>query len=432
MADSLNEQYVVDESAELAVGENVGWPSKLLSAFPALKSRNYLLYFVGQLFSLIGTWLQIVAEGWLIYQLSHSAFYVGLDAAMATLPTLFLSLYGGVIVDRFPKRKIIIFTQTASMVLAFILGLLTVFHVVTVEEVIILAFLLGVVNAIDSPARQAYVVELIDDKKYLSSAIALNSGMFNAARVIGPTVAGLLIAGFGTGIAFLLNGVSYIAVIVALLYITTSDVVAQTTTHPIEAIKEGLRYAFASPTIKILLVLSMLVSVFGWSYGTLMPVLATSVYHIDASGLGYLYACSGVGALLGAFLISAYSHKMNHWTIIIFGNVLFAFSLLVFTFMANVYGAAIFLFIAGLGLISQFSMMNTTIQHTIDDHMRGRVMAIYTIAFIGFAPLGNFEVGLVAEKLGAELTIRLNAFVLVIVAVVLLILRKKLEALKKT
>ncbi|TRZ47977.1 MFS transporter, partial [bacterium] len=425
---SLNEKYIVDESAEISMGENIGWTQKILSAFPALKSRNYFLYFIGQLLSLIGTWLQIVAEGWLVFQLSHSAFYVGLDAAIATIPTLFLSLYGGVIVDRFPKRKILIFTQTASMILAFILGLLAVFKIIQVWQIIFLAFLLGVVNAIDSPARQAYVVELVDDKKYLSSAIALNSGMFNAARVIGPTVAGLLIAGFGAGIAFLLNGISYIAVIIALFYINTTDKIIYSNIHPIEAIREGLKYAFSSSTIKILLILSAVLSIFGWSYGTLMPVMANNVYHINASGLGYLYACAGAGALLGAFLISAFSHKFNHWSIIIFGNLFFAISLLIFTFITNVYIAAFFLFFIGLGIVSQFSMINTIIQNSIDDHMRGRVMAIYTISFIGLAPIGNFEIGLVAEKLGTELAIRANAFILVAFGILLLFYRKKLKS----
>lgn len=425
---SLNERYIVNESAEISLGENTGWTKKIFSAFPALKSKNYSLYFIGQLISLVGTWLQVVAEGWLVFQLSHSAFYVGLDAAMATIPTLFLSLFGGVIVDRYPKRKILIFTQAASMILAFTLGLLTIFKVIQVWEIIFLAFLLGVVNAIDSPARQSYVVELIDDKKHLSSAIALNSGMFNAARVIGPTVAGLLIAGFGTGIAFLINGASYIAVIIALFFITTSDNVLHTNTHPIEAIKEGLKYAFSDSTIKMVLVLSAIVSIFGWSYGTLMPVMASTTYHINASGLGYLYACAGVGALLGAFLISAFSHKFNYWSIIIFGNILFSISLFFFSFMTNTYAAAFFLFLIGLGLVSQFSMMNTVIQHLVTDQMRGRVMAIYTICFIGFAPLGNFEIGFAAEKIGSQPAIRLSAVILIIFGIFLYGYRKKLQS----
>lgn len=425
---SLDEEYVADQSLEISLGENIGWTQKILSAFPALKSRNYLLYFIGQLISLIGTWLQIVAEGWLVFQLSHSAFYVGLDAAAASIPILFLSLFGGVIVDRFSKRKILIFTQTASMILAFILGLLTIFKIIQVWEIIFLAFLLGVVNAIDSPARQSYVIELVDDKKNLSSAIALNSGVFNAARIIGPTVSGLLIAGFGTGIAFLLNGFSYIAVIIALLYINTLDKVIHSNIQPFEAIKEGVRYAFANSTIKILLILAAVVSIFGWSYSTLMPVIASDIYHINALGLGYLYASAGAGALLGAFFISAFSNKINHWSIIIFGNLFFVFSLLIFTFITNVYLAALFLFFIGFGLVSQFSTINSIIQHAIDDNMRGRVMAIYTISFIGLTPIGNFEIGYFAEKFGSEFAIRANALVLAAFGLFLFYHRKKLKS----
>jgi MFS family permease len=355
----------------------------------------------------------------LVFQLSHSAFYVGLDAAVSTMPTLFLSLFGGVIVDRFPKRKILLFTQSASMILAFILGFLAVFKIIQVWQIIVLAFLLGVVNAVDSPARQAYVVELVDDRKHLTSAIALNSGMFNAARVIGPTIAGLLIAGLGAGTAFILNGISYIAVIISLTYITTNDKVVPTNIHPLTAIKEGLKYTFFQPTIRLLLMTAAIVSIFGWSYATLMPVFAHDVFKLNASGLGYLYAVAGTGALVGAFFISAYSHKFNSWLIIIAGNLLFSISLLIFTFISNVYLAGFFLFLIGMGLVSQFSMINTTIQHLVDDKMRGRVMSIYTIAFIGLAPIGNFEIGLAAEKLGTEMAIRISALIVVVFGLIM-------------
>lgn len=420
------EDYLINESAEIAVGESVGWSDRILSAFPALKSRNYFLYFLGQLVSLVGTWLQIVAEGWLVFELTHSAFYVGLDAAAATIPTLFLSLFGGVIVDKFPKKKILIFTQAASMVLAFILGLMTVSNVINVWYVITLAFLLGIVNAIDSPARQSYVVELVDDKKYLASAIALNSGMFNTARVIGPTVAGLLIAAFGSGIAFILNGLSYIAVIIALMQINTTDRVTHSNLHPIEAIKQGLQYAFSHTTIRLLLVIASVVSIFGWSYGTLMPVIATDIFHLNASGLGYLYAVAGTGALLGAIFISSFSHRFNSLSIIIGGNILFSFCLFLFTFTANIYLGSFLLFLIGFGLVAQFSTNNTVLQHVVDDSMRGRVMAIYTISFIGLAPIGNFEIGWVAEKFGTELAIRSSALIVLVFGIYLFSVRRKI------
>lgn len=422
-----NEEYLVSESAEIAVGEKTGWTDRIMSAFPALKSRNYFLYFFGQLFSLVGTWLQIVAEGWLVFELTHSAYFVGLDAAAATIPTLFLSLFGGVIVDKFPKKKILLFTQAASMVLAFILGVLTVLKIVNVWQVIFLAFLLGIVNAIDSPARQAYVVELVDDKKFLSSAIALNSGMFNTARVIGPTIAGLLIAAFGAGPAFILNAVSYIAVIIALKNIRTRDIVPHSDTHPLVAIRQGLDYAFSHSTIRLLIILSSMIAIFGWSYGTLMPVIATDIFHLGASGLGYLYAVAGLGALSGAIFISSQGQRYNSLNIIIGGNLLFSLCLLFFTFTNSLYFATPLLFLVGFGLVSMFSTMNTVLQHAVSDHMRGRVMAIYSIAFIGLGPFGNLEIGWLAEKIGIDPAIRSSAIIVFAVGLYLFFNRNKIR-----
>ena len=422
-----SDQFIVDESPEICVGEDVSWGNKILKAFPALRSRNYQLYFAGQLISLVGTWLQVVAEGWLVYILTNSAFFVGLDAAMAMLPTLLFSLFGGVIVDRYPKKKILLFTQSGSMILALILGLLTVLKIINVWEVITLSFILGIVNAVDSPARQAYVVELVEDKNILSSAIALNSGMFNAARVIGPTIAGILIAVTGTGMAFILNGISYIAVIIALIFINTPTVIEKHIIDPIKAIKEGVVYTISHPTIRLLLILSGVVSIFGWSYSTLMPVIATQIFHLGATGLGYLYAAGGFGALLGTFLISAFSHKVKPAIYIVGGNFLFIISLLLFTFTSHTLVAAILLFFAGLGLVSQFSMTNSTIQHTVENNMRGRVMSLYTLVFIGFGPFGNLEIGFMAQHFGTDFAIRLNVIIVLIFAVYLWLNRKRIH-----
>ncbi len=423
-----SDQFIVDESPEICVGEEINWGNKIMAAFPALKSRNYQLYFAGQLISLTGTWLQIVAEGWLVFTLTNSAFFVGLDAAMATLPTLLFSLFGGVIVDRYPKKKILFFTQSSAMVLALILGMLTVLKIVNVWEVITLSFLLGMVNAVDSPARQAYVVELVEDKSTLSSAIALNSGMFNAARVIGPTIAGILIAITGTGMAFILNGISYIAVIIALVFINTAETIMQHDLNPLQAIKEGVVYTLNHPTIRLLLILSGIVSIFGWSYSTLMPVIATQIFHFGATGLGYLYAAGGFGALLGTFLISAFSHKIRPSIYIVGGNFLFIIGLLLFTFTSHPILAAITLFFTGLGLVSQFSMTNSTIQHSVEDKMRGRVMSLYTLVFIGFGPFGNLEIGYMAEHFGTEFAIRLNVIVVLVFAIYLWFNRKKIHS----
>ncbi len=420
------EQYIIDESPEISIGENTGWIQRITSIFPAFKNRNFRLYFAGQFTSLIGTWLQIVAQSWLVLQLTNSAFLMGLVAAIGSLPTLLFSLFGGVIVDRFPKKKIVIFTQIAAMILAFTLGILTILKIINVVEIAILAFLLGTVSAIDMPARQVFTVEMVG-KKDLASAIAINSGTFNAARVVGPAVAGLLIAVFGTGGAFILNGVSYIAVIIALFFIKTQPLPANKNLHPIKAVKEGVKYAFFHPLIKTLLLFAGVVSVFGWSYSTLMPIVAQNTFHLNATGLGYMYSATGLGAVAAMILISAFSQKRNPFLFILGGNMIFAISMILFTFVNYLPLALILLFLTGFGLLSQFSMINTTIQHSVSDEMRGRVMSLYTLMFVGLSPIGNFEIGLVAERTNPEFAIRLGVIIALFYSLYLFTKRKELK-----
>ncbi|MCL5071362.1 MAG: MFS transporter [Actinobacteria bacterium] len=404
------EQYIYDESPELSVGEQKEWTKKIFKVFPALANRNYQFYFTGQLVSLIGTWLQIVAQGWLVLKLTNSAFLIGLVAAVAMLPTLLFSLFGGVIVDRFPKKKILIFTQISSMILAFSLGFLTVINIITLWEIIVLAFLLGVVNAIDAPARQAFVVEMVG-KEDLPSAISLNSGIFNGARVIGPSLAGFLIAVFGVGGAFILNGISYVAVISALLIMKVTSIVHETHPNPFHAIKEGISYSVAHPIVRTLLIFAGVTSIFGWSYTTILPYITEHTFHMEATGLGYLYAASGIGSLVATVVISMFSKKINALVFILGGNTIFALGVILFSFTSNVLFALLFLFLAGFGLILQFSMMNTTIQTLIEDRYRGRVMSIYTIMFLGLAPLGNLEIGFLSEHFGTGFAIRFGAVI---------------------
>lgn len=386
---------------------------KFLKTFPALKHKNYRLFFIGQFVSLIGTWLQMVAQGWLVFTLTNSAFWVGMVAAAASFPVLAFSLFGGVIVDRFDKRKIIIFTQIVSMILAFILGGLTVAGVINIFEITVLAFLLGVVTVLDNPARQAFVIEMVG-KEDLASAIALNSGIFNGARIIGPGIAGLLIALFGVGETFLINGVSYVAVIIALLFIGTRTILPETHPHPLKAIKEGLRYSFSHPTIRTLLFFAAVSSIFGWSYATIMPVIAQTIFHQGATGLGYLYSATGVGAVLGTVFVSAFSKKISPRFFILGGSVLFAVSLILFSLTTSLKFALPLLFFSGLGLVSHFAMINSTIQHLVSDHVRGRVMSIYMLMFLGMQPLGSFQVGFMAEHFGSSWAIRFGAFVILI------------------
>jgi MFS family permease len=421
------EKYILNERPEVSVGEDQTWVKRLGGTFPALKNRNYKLYFFGQLVSLIGTWLQIVAQGWLVLQLTNSAFLIGLVAALATLPTLLFTLFGGVVVDRFPKKHILLFTQSAAMVLAFVLGILTSIGHIQIWEIGLISFLLGTVNALDAPARQAFVPEMVT-KDQLASAIALNSGAFNTARVIGPSMAGILIALVGTGGAFIINGVSYIAVIIALLAMHIELYVPDKKIHPIKAIRQGLTYSFSHPIIRTLIIFAGVTSIFGWSYTTVIPLIAKNEFHLGAAGLGYLFAASGSGALVAAVFISAFSKKVSGMVFILGGNSIFALSLILFSFTTNFYMALLLLFLSGFGLISQASMMNSTIQGMVRSEFRGRVMSIYILMFIGFVPLGNMEIGYLSEKFGTSIAIRIGAIIVFIFGLIIFIYRNKIRA----
>ena len=423
MANQADEEFYVYQDLKR---QKSSWRKKLSATFPALQSRNYKLYFSGQLISLIGTWLQIVAQGWLVLKLTNSAFLIGLIAALSTLPSLVFTLFGGVIVDRFPKRKILLITQSCAMVLALILGVLTLLKIITVWQIGLLAFLLGLVSAVDAPARQAFVPEIVT-KDQLPSAIALNSGAFNSARVIGPGIAGILIAITGSGGAFIINGISYIAVIIALLNMRLKTSIKYKRQHAVTAIREGLHYSFTHPVIRTLIILTGISSIFGWSYTTLMPLIAQNKFHLGAAGLGYLYVATGLGALLATVFISVYAKRISPVIFIIGGNMLFAISLLLFSNITGFHFALVLLFIAGFGLICQFSTINTTIQSLVKDEFRGRVMSIYVLMFLGLSPFGNFEVGWLSEKWGTDFAISLGAVIVFTSGLTVYLARNKIR-----
>jgi MFS family permease len=421
------EKHIINESPEISVGENRDWARRILKVYPALRNRNYQYYFSGQLVSLVGTWLQTVAQGWLVYKLTNSAYLIGVTAALSTLPTLFFSLFGGVLVDRFSKRKILIFTQVSSMTLAFVLGTLTVFNVVTIWQIMVLAFLLGVVQAIDAPARLSFTVEMVG-KEDMSSALSLNAGLFNGARVIGPGIAGFLIAIIGVGGSFLVNGISYIGVIAALLKMRVEEAAHKTHANPIRAVREGIVYSYKHPVVSILLLLAGVTSTFGWSHTTMLPYIAEDTFNLGAWGLGYLYAASGLGAFLATFIVSGYSKKIKGINFIFAGNVIFVIGALLFSFTSNLILALVYLFFAGLGLLVMFSMMNIVIQTIIEDEYRGRVMSIYTIMFLGLSALGNFQIGFFSEHFGTGFAIRLGAIITFVFGVIVFANRYKIRA----
>ncbi len=398
----------------------------LTKAFPAFSSRNYRLYFSGQLNSLIGTWLQIVALGWLVLKMTNSAFLIGLITALGSLPSLLFTLFGGVLVDRFPKKKILFITQGFAVIFALTLGMLTVFNAINIWVIAVIAFLMGTVAAIDIPARQAFVAELVN-KDQIPSAIALNSATFNAARVIGPGIAGLLIAWIGTGGAFLINGISYISVIMALRLIKIENKITEKKSGTLTAIKEGLVYSFSHPVIRMLIIFTAVSSVFGWSYSTVMPMIAANEFHLEAEGLGYMYAAGGLGALAATLLIGIFSKKVSSVFFILGGNTLFSLSIIIFSYTSNLTLALVLLFFAGFGLLSQFAMMNTTIQRLVKSEFRGRVLSIYIFMFMGLTPFGNFEVGLLSEKMGTGFAIRAGAFIVFLFGVLVYFYRGRMR-----
>lgn len=418
------EQYIISESQEISVGEIPGWLGKFYKAFPALKNRNYQLYFTGQLISLIGSWLQIITQGWLVFELTRSAFWVGFVATASSLPVLIFSLFGGVLVDRFDKKKIIYVTQGAFMILAFILGIMTMLKIINVYEIALIAFLFGVLNAIDIPSRQAFVTEMVGREK-MASAIALNSGAFNGARIIGPTIASILIAFFGVGIAFIVNGISYIAAFAALKLIKIEGKVHYNHLHPLAAIHEGIVYSYKKIEIRTLLISVGVVSVFGWAFMAILPVIAQGVYHGGIAGLGYLYTSFGVGAVLSTILLSTFSNKINPKYFIIGGNIILCLALTVFSLAGNFGVAVIAIFVIGFSLIVQNAAMNSTIQYSVEDHFRGRVMSIYILMFLGLSTIGNFEIGVLAEHFGVRSAILANTGLLFILSFIFLYRNKR-------
>ena len=408
--ESSEENFIVNSNPEIQSEQNFVWVTKIFNAFPALQSSNYKMYFSGQLVSMIGTWMQIVAQSWLVLQLTQSPFLIGLVMALSTLPTLLFTLFGGVVVDRFPKKSILFFTQICAMILAFTLGILTVFGWINIWEICTIAFLLGTVNAIDAPARQAFVFDLVK-KEQLSSAIALNSGVFNAARVVGPTIAGILIAIIGTGGAFLLNAFSYVAVIIALRKIKIKHSEPAPKRNAIHAIKEGIHYSFTHPIIRTLFLVIGIVSIFGWSYTTVLPIMAVNEFHVGAAGLGYLYAASGVGSLVATVMVAMFSKKISPVFFIIGGTIIFSISIFLFSFSKDIHTASVLLFFSGFGLICFASQSNTTIQTLVKSEFRGRVMSIYVLMFIGLTPLGNFQIGLISEHMGTDFALRAGSVV---------------------
>ncbi|HEY4694752.1 MAG TPA: MFS transporter [Candidatus Nanoarchaeia archaeon] len=389
-------------------------PGRVASVFPALTHRNYQFYFAGQITSLMGFWLQLVGQGFLVFQLTHSAFWVGTVAALGGLPTLFLTSWAGVLIDKVDTRKLLSWILIVQALLALILGLTVLLGVATVELIIILAVLTGIAGAIDLPTRQTFVVELVG-KKDLASAISVNVGIFNSARFVGPALAGILIATVGVGWTFIFNALSFLPIIFFLTKIKPLKFEElEANLHPFTMLKQGIKFVFTHERLLWLTLLASATGLFNWPHQTLMPVVAEKIYGAGASGLGSLLSAAGAGSLLGALFTSTQRSRKERSGLIIAGALISSLSLMLFGFNHNFFLAHLLLFFAGLGLIIQVANINTTVQTLAPDQMRGRVMGVYLTMFVGLMPIGNALAGILAERTSSLFTISLGGFILFI------------------
>src|SRR6478672_9680553 len=389
------------------------WPE----ALRALRHRNYQLFFIGQLISLIGTWMDQVAESWLVYRLTGSALLLGTVAFASQIPVFLLAPLGGTIADHYNRRNILVITQSCQMAIALALAGLTLTHVITVWQIMALATLGGIVNAFDIPARQAFVVDMVS-RQDLVNAIALNSSMFNGARVIGPAAAGIVVAAIGEGWCFFANGISFIAVIVCLLIMTIDRPRTSLSGSPLQNVIEGFKFVGGTEPVRALMLLLGLVSFTAMPYAVLMPLFADKILHGGAQALGLLMGCSGVGALGGALTLAMRKtlKGLSVWVAVSCAG--FGLVLLVFSFSRALWLSAVLLVPAGFCMMIQMASSNTLIQSMVPDRLRGRVMSVYAMTFMGMAPLGALLAGSLAHKLGAPMTVGIGGVVAIMGAAV--------------
>lgn len=382
---------------------------RLPKSFSALHHRNYRLFLSGQLISLAGTWMQTIAQGWLVYQISGSELALGIVGFASAIPALVISPMAGVVADRVSRRALLVATQTGAMLLALILAALTFMDIVQVWHVVLLAAGLGVVNSFDGPARQAFVVEMVgrDD---LPNAIALNSMTFNSGRIIGPAIGGAVLVVMGPAWCFLLNGLSFVAVITGLLMMRLPPrPAAITSLSPLKQMKSALDYLGHEPDLRALLLMSLAFSIFGISYSTILPAFIDKVLGQGAAAFGTVNAMSGVGAVTGAFIVAVWGGKGQRgrwltWAILGFPIVLTLFAINRYYPLALL--LAVFL---GIGFMLTYTLINTLLQTTMIDEMRGRVMSLYTLTFFGFTPFGNLAIGSLSEWIGLSQALVLSA-----------------------
>ena len=415
----MTEQKVTGEKNSDAVEEAAAKKARLpkwATTLRALRHRNFQLFFGGQLISLIGTWMQTVAQAWLVYRMTKSALLLGSVGFASQIPVFLIAPFGGITADRVNRQRLVIATQTAAMILAGILAALCLSGYVHVWHIFVLAALLGVVNAFDIPGRQAFLVDMVG-KEDLMNAIALNSSMFNGARVIGPAIAGILVARIGEGWCFAANSISYIAVIVGLSLMHVHCAPRASEHSPIEDIIEGFRWVNQTKVIRALLLLIGVMSLVAMPYTVLMPVFADKILHGGARGLGILMGATGVGAMFGALTLAAKTgiKGLGRWVVISCASL--GVSLFCFSFSTSFWLSVALLLPAGYSMMLQMACSNTLIQTMVPDRLRGRVMSVYSMMFMGMAPFGAFFGGALADRIGAPVTLALGGAACVLGAI---------------
>jgi len=391
--------------------------------FRSLQYRNYRLFFSGQSISLIGTWMQRIAMPWLVYHMTGSALLLGVVGFAGQIPTFLLSPVAGVLTDRWNRYRVLLVTQIISMIQASILAWICLAGVIQIWHIIVLSIALGCINAFDVPARHSFVIDMVEKKEHLGNAIALNSLMFNGARLIGPSIAGVMLASTGEGICFLLNAVSYIFVIISLLMMKLKiKEVRKKGSEILKELKEGLNYTFGFPPIKHLILLLGLVSLMGMSYSVLMPVFAKEILHGGSHTYGFLMGAAGFGALLGALFLASRESVLKMGRIVPAAAILFGAGLIFLSFSRVFPLSLILMIFIGLGMMMQAAASNTIIQTITDDDKRGRVMSFYTMAIMGTAPFGSLMAGGLAKVIGTPGTMLAGGIATIIGA--LLFLRK--------
>jgi MFS family permease len=389
-----------------------------VSTFSAFKSHNYRLYFIGQSISLIGTWMQKTAVSWVVYSLTHSRFMLGVTLFATMFPSFLFSFIGGVVSDRYNRYKVLLLTQVVSMIQAIVLTILIFFKHYSVWEIIALSVLLGIINAFDVPARQSLVYEMVDDRKDLPNALALNSSMVNLSRLIGPGIAGIIIEKLGNDVCFGLNALSFIAVIISLLLMKLPKYISKPRTKNILGeLREGFVYIKNTPSIAFVLGMLALISLFVLPFSTLIPVYARDIFHGTASTFGVIDSAIGLGAFSGAIFLASLKPGKNLAKILAINTFVFGAGLVLFSHTTYYPLALVFATIGAFGMMSQITISNTLIQTTVAPAMRGRVISFYVMAFFGMQPLGGLVIGSISQHIGVENTVLAEGIIALLIGV---------------